>query len=348
MATTLEEDMIGRHGYVGGTRPTGVPTLKEMQATWKSKDEARGKKFTDMGMFAPPDKLMGRDEFDAWRADKGFETSAATQEQNARWDATGDVFKSFGTTPTPGADVFQPIIDSKLPGTKQDQYYSYVQGQEGWNSDWNQYQKQIMQKLHNPDYDLATGGVPQDVIDSLSSFAGGIDPMSGDGWGYDPNAGPGGGKLTGPPKPSPNDSKEAQYFNYLRSQEGWNPEWDDYYSQILHKLRDPDYNMSENIMRPGGLGMSGVPQEIIAQLSEFYGGVEPMSGEWGYQDPGATTQPGEYVDPGYGYVDPGADYYQNQMNILKEQGNLQELANRNAIKRQILARMMNKRSSLDA
>ena len=308
---------------------------------------------------------MDRDAFNAYQKIAGITPQAATEEQKARHASSGfpaiteEMQAKMANYSPPASDLSDYAGGGSHGGygtgsydngtTKQSQYYNYVQGQEGWNSDWNQYQKQIMLKLYNPDYDLAQGGVPQDVIDSLSSFAGGIQGM--DEWaatGYNPGVGAP-DVIPAPPKGGVEIArgKEAQYANYLRSQEGWNPEWDRYAQQIMRKLQDPNYNMADNSFGPNG-PMSAVPQEIIAQLSEFYGGVEPMSGEWGYQDPGATTQPGEYVDPGYGYVDPGADYYQNQMNILKEQGNLQELANRNAIKRQILARMMNKRSSLDA
>jgi hypothetical protein len=233
-------------------------------------------------------------------------------------------------------------------GSREAQYYDYVKAQEGWNTDWNQYSAQILTKLKNPDYDLAKGGVPQAVIDGMSGFiTGGVELMSSDNWGYNPDIGK-------QPEPQPDpyadekktNSRESQYFNYMRDQEGWKPEWDAYYSQIMRKLNNPDYNMADNTMVPGYGALSAVPQEIISQLSDFYNSIDPMSADsWGYERY-AYPNSGGQVDPGYDYRDPQSDYYQNQKDILNQQTALQDLANKNARKRQVLANAMSYRSSL--
>jgi hypothetical protein len=115
----------------------------------------------------------------------------------------------------------------------------------------------------------------------------------------------------------------------------------------MRKLNNPDYNMADNTMVPGYGALSAVPQEIISQLSDFYNSIDPMSADsWGYEAGDPTTQPGNQVDPGYDYRDPQSDYYQNQKDILNQQTALQDLANKNARKRQVLANAMSYRSSL--
>jgi hypothetical protein len=98
---------------------------------------------------------------------------------------------------------------------------------------------------------------------------------------------PGGPGMRGPGGMGPGADRESQYLQYARSQEGWNSEWDMYLPRLMHKLQNPDDNLSENIMGPGGRGaMAGIPQEIIGQISQFVEGIEPMSGNWGYNPSG--------------------------------------------------------------
>jgi hypothetical protein len=80
-------------------------------------------------------------------------------------------------------------------------------------------------------------------------------------------------------------SREAQYLKYAQQQEGWNPEWNRYVKQLMYKLENPDYNLTENTYGPGGQGaMAGIPAVVVAEISEFVKGLKGMDDDWGYVD----------------------------------------------------------------
>jgi hypothetical protein len=342
---TLEEDFINAsHGGHTWTQPdrTNMLTPEQMQEKWKAQREAQDKKFAGMGMQPLPDKMMTREEFNAFPRTEAADP-ARDKLAKSRFESNSFPTPTDWGSATTGPDVFNPITDSRLPSTRQEQYLGYAKSQKGWNSDWDQYSEQIMRKLHNPDYDMIAGGVPQESAYAMENYSKGLADMYGDAWGYkDPEA----PTEETQPIETPLYGKEGQYLQYARSQDGWNSDWDRYMTRLQYKLNNPDDDLTSNIIVPGYGPMAGIPASELDAISKFYSTLEPMSGEWGYDAGNATTQPGTQVGDPYNYVDPQGDYYQNQKDILNQQTTLQNLANKNAMKRQILSNAMNHRSSL--
>jgi len=125
---------------------------------------------------------------------------------------------------------------------------------------------------------------------------------------------------------------ESQYLNFARQQKGWNPAWNDYLPQLLRKLHNPDVNPTEGYAVSPSLGghMRGIPQELWSQIAEFAKTIPDMSSrEWQGPDKVPDKVPGGTPQNPYAGTQTG-----------QSPSVLSDLARKNAIRRQVLAKLM--------
>lgn len=271
-------------------------------------------------------------------------------------------------------------------------YLNYARGQEGWNPEWDNYNKILYDYLKGNRKDVTepmvySGGrdgsqpspsgpthIPQADWAAIGEFAKGLKPMSGDEW-IRPT--PWRTPVPRPPwlEPIKRPPIEARYIKYLQGLKGWNPEWNRYEDILQAYLKDPSLDVRIGLDTPGGGPgwVEGIPQDIWSDIGEWYergikqgkmdgGGPGIMpKGAWQRWDmafpPGRTpwldpTRPkieenvyglGGRPSPGQEVAPPWLQKYMDQQEgQIRQQGVLQDLANKNAMRRQVLARMMNR------
>ena len=133
---------------------------------------------------------------------------------------------------------------------------------------------------------------------------------------------------------------ENRYLDFARKQEGWNPEWDDYLPQLLRYLQKPDVDPRESyhtspVTDPGGATTApvkmGIPRELWGQITEFGKTIPGInSREWQRSEFGGRTP---QLTP-YQQVPGGTEAGGQSPSVLSD------LARKNAIRRQVLARLM--------
>ena len=161
---------------------------------------------------------------------------------------------------------------------------------------------------------------------------------------------------------------ENRYLDFARKQEGWNPEWDDYLPQLLRYLQKPDVDPRESyhtspVTDPGGATTApvkmGIPRELWGQITEFGKTIPGInSREWQRSEFGGRTPqltPYQQVPGGVEMSPPDPvppeirrnmqPYRQEELQPYGQAGGqspsvLSDLARKNAIRRQVLARLM--------
>uniref|UniRef100_A0A6M3XBP9 Uncharacterized protein n=1 Tax=viral metagenome TaxID=1070528 RepID=A0A6M3XBP9_9ZZZZ len=142
---------------------------------------------------------------------------------------------------------------------------------------------------------------------------------------------------------------EEQYLDFASQQKGWNPVWNDYLPQLLRFLQNPNIDPTEGYFPggspstfPGGPDnnrMPGIPKELWGQIGEFaktIPGMKDFRPQNSGRVIGGTTQ-NPYAGTQYG--DPGTAFTQ-PTESGRSTSVLSNLARKNAMQRQILARMM--------